>query len=482
MNPDRNPDEGLDALTVAIGNSSRMPLLLLFASAAIWAVIASVFALIASIKFHSPTFLASPAWLSYGRVRPASYDVLIYGFGLQVALAVAMWMIARMGRRPLIWGVLATVGGAFWNFGVTVGFLAILAGDSTGFEFLEMPGYAAAPLFVGWLLVGISALVTLHYRVERRLHPSLWFVMAAFFWLSWIHSTATLLLLKYPVRGVTQSVIAWWFGQNLIEVCFGLFGLAVVFYLVARLSGRVLHSRYLALFAFWMLVIFVSWGGIPNTAPVPAWMPTASTVATVLGSVLLLSVAANVYLTFGKFVLVRRDQPELSFVLVSVLSFLLAGVMHIVEVLEPTQMLHFTWFLTARWYLQIYGFFALVLFGASYVVLPAIAPSAHISSSLIRAQFWLSFAGIILIAVPLAIGGLVQCGQFQNPNVPFASIVKSGTHFLRLSTMGELLLLVAHVIFLVNVAGVLRAVYKARVVPVYELATEDLFKTAGGKA
>jgi len=307
--------------------------------------------------------------------------------------------------------------------------------------------------------------------------------MAALFWFPWIYSTATLLLLKYPVRGVAQSVIAWWFGQNLLEVCFGMFGLGAVFYLVPKYAGRVLHSRHLALFAFWMLVLVMSWGGIPNSAPVPAWIPAASTVAVMLSVVLLLAVGANVYPTLGRFELVRRAQPEFSFIGVGVVCFLLAGLMHIGEaVVDSSQMLHFTWFLTGRWLLQVYGFVALVLFGAAYVVLPAIAPSARLSVGLIRVQFRLSFIGIMLAALPLAIGGVIQAVQLQNPNVPFDKVMKAGMMFLRISTLGDLLLLAAHFIFLVNVVGVLRAVLRARVVPVIELATEDLFEKEGGKA
>src|ERR1043165_4748151 len=75
----------------------RMPLFVLFVSAAIWLIIASVFGLISSIKFHSPGFLADIPQLTYGRVRPAYVDALIYGFGLQAGLGVSLWLLARLG-------------------------------------------------------------------------------------------------------------------------------------------------------------------------------------------------------------------------------------------------------------------------------------------------------------------------------------------------------------------------------------------------
>src|SRR5438034_7058519 len=89
----------LPPITAAeIDASCRLPLLVLFVSAAVWLVIGSAFALVASIKFHSPDFLADCSYLTYGRVRPASTNAMLYGFCLQAGLSVVLWMVARLGR------------------------------------------------------------------------------------------------------------------------------------------------------------------------------------------------------------------------------------------------------------------------------------------------------------------------------------------------------------------------------------------------
>jgi cytochrome c oxidase cbb3-type subunit 1 len=61
----------------AIDASCRLPLVVLFLSAAVWLLAASGFGLIASIKFHAPGFLADSAWLTYGRVRPAGVNAML---------------------------------------------------------------------------------------------------------------------------------------------------------------------------------------------------------------------------------------------------------------------------------------------------------------------------------------------------------------------------------------------------------------------
>ncbi len=275
--------------------SCRLPLLVLFVSAAVWLVLGSAFSLIASLKFHSPNFLADCAWLTYGRVRPACNNSLLYGFCLQAGLGVALWLFTRLGGTTLAQRWLVTVGAILWNAGVTAGVLGILAGDSTGFENLEMPRYGALVLFLGYLMVGLGGVLTFHQRRQRALFASQWFLLAALFWFPWIYSTAELLLVMFPVRGVAQAVIAWWYSGNLQVVWLGLVGVATVFYFLPKLTERELHSGYLAQFAFWTLILFGSWCGIPNSAPLPAWMPALSTVASVLTIIPIVTVALNIY-------------------------------------------------------------------------------------------------------------------------------------------------------------------------------------------
>src|SRR5438445_2539041 len=116
-----------------IDASCRLPLFLMFVSAAVWLVIGSAFALISTLKFHNPNFLADYAWLTYGRTRPAYLNSALYGFCLQAGLGVALWVIARLGRTTLTHRWVVTIGAKLWNLGVTVGIIGILTGDGTGF-------------------------------------------------------------------------------------------------------------------------------------------------------------------------------------------------------------------------------------------------------------------------------------------------------------------------------------------------------------
>ena len=465
--------------------------------AALWLVLSSVLGLIASIKFHLPGFLADSAWLSYGRVFPASTNALVYGFAIPAGLGVGLWLLARLGRVPLTQPWLIAVAAKLWHFGVLVGLIGILGGDATGFEWLEMPRHAAVILFVAFLLIALSGMATNHARSLRReeaasspgrevrfapaatLYPSQWFVLAALFWFPWIYSTANLLLLVYPVRGVAQAAIQWWYSGNLLFVWLSLAGLGASFYFLPKLSGRPLQSHYLALFAFLTLILFGTWVGIPAGATLPAWMPTLSGVATVSTLVPLLAITMMAVQT------VRGSKTEcaggpLCFMKFGMSSFVLSGVMLAISALpEISRVTDFTWFGTAQNQLRLYGFFAMTMFGAAYYILPRAVGIEFPFAKLIRAHFWCGVAGSLLLALPLAMGGLVQGFKLVNPNVAFMDVTKSALMFLRLSTVGELLIALGNLLFLFNVLAVIASYYRAVCTKAYATVTARLEPTPG---
>jgi cytochrome c oxidase cbb3-type subunit I len=438
-------------------------------------VVGSAFALVASIKFHSPNFLADSAWLTYGRVRPASVNCMLYGFCVQAGVGVALWLLARLGRSRLALPGLVIFGTLLWNFGVKLGIWGILSGDSTGFECLEMPGYAAWIIFLAYLLIGLAAALTFHQRRERQVFVSQWFIFAALFWFPWVYSTAELLLVTFPVRGAAQVAVWGYYVANLAVIWLGLIGLAAIFYFVAKLTRRELHSRHLALFAFWLLILVGGWTGIPVSAPLPAWMPALSTVATMLLAVPIIAVTLAIHRTVdGNWFRLTGSLP-LRFIAVGTITFFLAGVLRLVSSgMDVTCAVGFTWLTPALTQLNAYGFFCFVMFGAIYAILPQLTRTEFPSGKLLRIHFWLAALGLVLLVGPLAAGGLAEAHRASNPTVAFTEILQSTLPFLRASTMGDLLLALGHLVFLVNLGGLAIRFYRPRAVSAYRAATADL--------
>jgi cytochrome c oxidase cbb3-type subunit 1 len=469
-----------------INDSARLPLVVLFVSAAQWLVLGSVLNLLAAIKLHTPHFLGSAAWLTYGRLRPAANDAFLYGFCIQAGLGVSLWLLARLGGTRFVQPILALVGAKLWNLGLTLGMIGIFIGDATGFENFEMPRYAALFLFLGFAVMALYGTLTFHERLRRETYVSQWFILAALLWFPWIFSSAAVLLLIYPVRGMAQAVIAWWYSNNLQMVWLGLVGLAAIHYFTSKLTRANLRSRPLALVTFWLFIICASWCGIPNSAPVPAWVPTISNVFALLLVIPLIALGLNIYGTTRKlFPRAYPSQPSgtglegdlpatiLFFQSAALLAFLICGALGIQATLRVGWMpdLDLTLFATAKAVLNGYGFFAMAMFGAIYYIVPGLFPGQNLSPKLVRWQFILAVASVAFTVLPYGFGGFCQQMLFQSSKGGFLPVMDNVLIFIRASTLGDFLLLAANALFLANVGGMVFGFYRLRAMTAYQEAT-----------
>src|SRR5438067_11095548 len=136
-----------------IDASTRVPVLMFYASAIVWLLFATLLAGFVSFKLHSPDWFSDVSFLTWGRLSPVHVNIMIYGWASMAAMGTAIWLMARLCRTVLRHPLLLVAGAGFWNFGVLIGVIAVLAGQSTGYQWLEFPPYAAAVLFVSYVLI-----------------------------------------------------------------------------------------------------------------------------------------------------------------------------------------------------------------------------------------------------------------------------------------------------------------------------------------
>jgi len=431
-----------------IDASCRLPLLQLFAGAALWLLLGAIAALVASMSFHKPEMFADNMWLSYGRILPAAKTWLVYGFGLPAAYGIALWLSARLGKTLLAEPVAIAIAGKLWHLGVFVGSFGILCGASSGHEGFEMPQYAAYMLLIAAVMMSYFGLLTIHQRTVRELYPSLWFAIAGFLWFPWILSTATMLLHVAPVRGLTQFAVSSWYVNNLHFVTFALFGMAAGLYFMPKLSGKQLHSKYLALFSLLTLVLFGSWSGISVGGPLPAWMGALSSIAAALA---ILPVVAHIDNT-RRSCSIKAPEAEAKFFSLSIPMLLLAVLLAAFSAYVART--HFTLIRTAQSVLLLQGFMGLVAFGGIYHILPKVAGIKLPSARMVRLHFWCAFLGVLFIAIPFVFGGWKQGGQLANPSGSFVDVARSTLMPIRAASMGELLWILGSLLMAVNVFGI----------------------------
>ncbi len=432
--------------------SGRLPVLLCLGFAVAWLVLASAFGLLASLKLHWPDLLVTPAWLTFGRIRPAHLNAVAYGWCSLAAFGVALWLMPRLLRTPLVGSKTAAAGATLWGLGVTAGIIAVLTGHSTGLEWLEFPWQCDVPLVIGGTLMGVTLLRTLRARRVEHLYVSVWYIAAGLVWLPILITVANWPGVHF---GVQQAAMNWWYGHNVLGLWFTPIGLAAVYYFIPKVLGKPIHSYNLSLVGFWTLAFFYSQVGGHHLigGPVPGWLVSLSIVQSMMMVIPVTAVAINQHRTSWGHLGALRYSPTLRFVVTGGVMYTLASVQGSLEALRTVnQVTHFTHFTVAHAHLGLYGFFSMVMFGAIYFMLPRVLEWEWPSRRLISAHFWLVMVGFGVYFIGLSIGGWLQGLAMLDAARPFMDSVNITKPYLLSRSVGGAMMTLGHLVFAVHVA------------------------------
>jgi cytochrome c oxidase cbb3-type subunit 1 len=441
-----------------IDASTRTPVMFFLVSAVLWLLVGTAFALISSFKLHTPNFLGDYEWLTFGRTRTAHLNTVIYGWSVNAAFAVAFWLMARLSRSVLRHSGLLLIAGAFWNIGVTIGVVGILAGDSTSIEWLEIPPYATPLLFIAYALVGAWAIITFRFGKSGHIYVSQWYLLAALFWFPWLYSVAQIMLVLEPARGTVQALVNWWFAHNVLGLWFTPIGLASVYYFLPKVLGKPIHSYYLSLLGFWSLALFYNWAGVHHLigGPVPAWVITAGIAASFMMAIPVVVTGINHHMTMVGSFSALKYSPTLRFIVFGAISYTITSLIgSLMADRQVSMVVHFTHFTVAHAHQGMYAFFTMVMFGSIYYILPRILLTEWPSGLLIKVHFWTVAIGITAYVVALSIGGVKQGLEMNNADIAFNaangnSVVAHTLPYLFWRSMSGVLITIGHLAFAVN--------------------------------
>jgi cytochrome c oxidase cbb3-type subunit 1 len=427
--------------------SSRAPVLAMLRSAIFWLVAGSLVGLTTSLKMTFPDWLTSSAALTFGRVRPIHLNMVAYGWGSMAAIGVALWLVPRLARTPLVGGRVAVWGARVWNAGMVLGIVALARGWTDGVEWLEFPWQIDALFVVGGAMAGFPVILTLVRRKAKHLYVSAWYFGAAFLWFPILFFVANVPRVHF---GVEHATINWWFAHNVLGLWLTPLGLATAYYFIPKILGRPVYSYGLSLVGFWSLALFYSQVGMHHLigGPVPTWLITISIVHSVMMFIPVISVAINHHFTMiGRFKTLKHS-PTLRFVVVGAMMYTLTSLEGSIEALRSVnRVTHFTHFTVGHAHAGLYGFVSFELFGAAYFLLPRLMDREWPHPRLIAAHFWLSITGIAIYVLALSVGGTLQGLAMLDPARPFIDSVTLTIPYLHARTIGGTLMTAAHGIF-----------------------------------
>lgn len=427
--------------------SSRTPVVTLLGSAVFWLVLGSLYGLISSIKMHMPEFMGDIEALTFGRVRPMHLNAVAYGWASMAGLGVAVWLVPRLFKTPLVGARYATAGAWIWNLGMVLGLTALAAGLSDGEEWLEIPWQIDILFVIGGALCAVPLLLTVRNRQVEHLYVTSWYLMAALVWFPFLFFLANI---PYIFPGAAGATVNWWFAHNVLGLWVTPIGVGIAYYLIPKILGKPVISYQLSLLGFWTLALFYSQVGIHHLigGPVPTWLVTLSIVHSVMMAIPVITVAINHHGTMiGNFSQLRVS-PTLRFVWIGALMYTVSSLQGSFMALRTVnEVTHFTHYTVGHAHLGMYGFLTFVLFGAIYFIMPRLTGWEWPSRRLITLHFWLAAIGILIYVVALSVGGWLQGLALIDGDVPFMDTVRLTLPYLEARTIGGALMTVSHLLF-----------------------------------
>lgn len=430
-----------------LDRKARYVVLFLILSGVFWLLFGTVLALLASIKMHMPDWLAGFSWLTFGRVRPLHLNTMVYGWASMTGGGVALWMLSRLLKTPILLRGYIFVAGMIWNAALLVGSIQILAGYSRGIEWLEFPVTTMVVIVLCIIVMSASVLMMIVNRRVKQLYVSVWYILAAFLWFPLLGLVSSLPVFDTPT---VQAGMNWWYAHNALGLWFTPIGLAAAYYFIPKVLGRPIYSYGLSLLGFWALALFYNWNGFHHLigSPLPTWFVTISISASVMMVIPVVVVAVNHHMTVvGSFSAVKYS-PTLRFVVFAAMSYTFVSLQGSLQSLRSVnEVIHFTQFVVGHAHIGMYAFVTMILFGACYYIIPRITLQEWHSKGLIKWHFWLTALGIVIYVVALQFIGIFQGLDMIDPDVPFTDTVTMTLPYLMARSMSGFLMTAGHFIF-----------------------------------
>jgi len=447
-----------DAELAAVDASVRWPVLACFLTAVHWMVVGTFLLVYASSMTHPQDRFPILGYLidladncsffTYGHVWPAAIDTLVYGWASTAGLGLAIWLLARMGRAPARAPAALMTGIIFWNLGIATGLTGIFLGDSNSVELLEFPAYASWILWVAYALFGLWAVATYLGRKPGQNHIAQSWLLVALFAFPWLYATGSTLLgtdihspdfrsfssnhswvYPLPGSGVVQALLDSWYVHGLFMLWLVPIGLALLYYLIPKMSGLDLQWGSRAQLAFWSWIIFAPWTAVHDLVGGPFPADTV-TVGLVLSGLIFLPVALIGMNLVGTSLRGEEMQGHhggivFPFLVLSSVFFVIAGASEqLLSVRAANEVLRFTIFRECNMFLWLYGFFSFMVFGSMYYIVPRLLNFGWRSAFLIQSHYYASVYGILLFLAIVGFGGIAQGLTLENVD-PLTTIVNA---------------------------------------------------------
>lgn len=390
-------------------------------------------------------------FLSPGRWRMVHTNAVAYGFLANAFLGSLHWAIPRLTLHPVYskklsyfiffaWQaiVLSTAAGlligptlqdAPWVANLTKNTQLAFSLGAQGLEWGETPFWIDPVALLGLALVAVNFMVPI-FKAKGPLYVSLWYFMAAFVWTFPTYAMGNLMV-EYSVSGTSAGAITGLFIHDLVGLFVTPLGWGLMYYFVPIMLKKPIWSHGLSLVGFWGLAFFYPLNGIHHFlyTPIPMFLQYGSVIATVAVELVVTTVIINFLGTlWGEGRAFMQNLPVRWFYTGMIYYFLTCLQCSMQVTLTFQKLIHFTDWVVGHAHLVMFGVFSMWLFGIMTYLFPRLIGRSWYSHRLCEWHYWLSAAGVLVMASDLILAGVFQ-GYYWAALLPWEVSVEGSQPF-----------------------------------------------------
>ena len=247
------------------------------------------------------------------------------------------------------------------------------------------------------------------------------------------------------MRGVVQAITGGWYAQCLWTLWVAPLALGAAYYVVPRVTGKVLPAYENALLGFWLLIFIAGFTGGRHLVggPVPAWIQRGHRHSFVL--------LVHYIVVFLNLRPACTAVGGARFIGVGLLAYVLGGLLDAATSIRGVAVVtEWTLLDAAQSQLALYGAATFILIGALYFAVPRILGRPWASAGLVTGHWALSLIGFLVTLIALVAGGMAQSKDLADAHLAFADVTAHLSSWLLVASIGEAALLLGNLLFALN--------------------------------
>ena len=363
-----------------------------------------------ALNFDTPS-------LSLGRLRPLHTNAVVFGFGGSALFATSYYIVQRTCHTRLFAPALAKFTFYGWMLVIVSAVVTLPLGLTSSKEYAELEWPIDLLITVVWVSYAVVFFGTIAKRRIKHIYVANWFFGSFILTVAMLHvvNSAALpvtLFKSYSVySGVQDAMVQWWYGHNAVGFFLTSGFLGIMYYFIPKQAERPVYSYRLSVVHFWALSFTYIWAGphhLHYTA-LPDWTQSLG----MAFSLILLAPSwggmINGIMTLSGAWDKLRTDPVLKFLIVSVSFYGMStfeGPMMAIKTVNALS--HYTDWTIGHVHSGALGWVAMVSIGAMYFLIPKLFDTEMYSKKLMETHFWIATIGIVLYITSMWISGIMQ--------------------------------------------------------------------------